>query len=390
MLTILFWLSLSLIMALVGLPMWRFIFNGWNRRKHEFSNRLNGDCFDRYRTHFWGGEKPSFNRVYNSIAGRRLYVVPVFLLAVTLFLLGGLVTETSIRAGYEQYFHYYRGIVSPEFADKLGLAHASIAQLQGVFYPFDDIVLDFASVASVGGAYLYTVGVVIQGFRTRSLTPTDLIWCSFRLVIAIPLGLCLALLPPAGVGAFLAFALGAFPIDALNRLLRRVVNMQLKTNEEQEITDRVVYLAGVTPDIAALLNAEGVQAVQQLATLDPVSLAIRTGLSFDFMLNLVAQSQAWCFLGDKTKCLQDMGLGDARPIADIVRRMEQHGEDDPMVVAIMTAASGKTGIDPSALKFLFRRIAGDEYTQFLVHFGCRHPIVAIHHHHTPSPAHASA
>jgi hypothetical protein len=373
MLSALFWLSLALIMLVVALPLHRFMFNGWFRRKHEFSNRLHGECFEFYCLRFWHGRKPTFDIVYNGIAGRWLYVFPIVLLATTLFLLGGFAAETAIRAGFKQYFHFYHDTVTHAVADRLNLAQDNIAQLQGLFYPFDDIMLDFASLASVAGAYLYTVGVVIQGYRTRSLTATDLIWCSFRLIIAIPLGLCLALLPPEGLGAFLAFALGAFPIDALNRLLRRVVNVRLKTTEDPDSTDRVVNLSGVTPDIAGLLNAEGVQAAQQLATLDPVSLAIRTGLSFDFVLSLVAQAQAWKFLGDRAKSLQQMGLGDARPIADFVALMDRKGEDDTQVAAIIAAAAKASTIDAAALTWLFRRLAHDDYTGFLLHFKTHHP-----------------
>ncbi len=380
MLQDLFWLAQALIMLVVALPVGRFMVNGWFRRRHEFSNRLKHDCLEQYRLRFWPGKKPNFNKVYNSIAGLWLYCFPILLLAATLFLLGGLAAETAIRAGFQQFFHFYHDQVTHDVAQRLANAQDSMAQLQGIFYPFDDVMLDFASLASVGGAYLYTVGVVIQGFRTRSLTPTDLIWCSFRLIIAIPLGLCLAKLPPDGFGAFLAFALGAFPIDALNQLLRRVVNMRLKITEDPDSTDRVVNLSGVTPDIAGRLNAEGIQAVQQLAMLDPVSLAIRTGLSFGFILNLVSQAQAWCFLGDRAKCLQQLGLGDARPIADFVALMDDKGEKDPQVAAIIGAAACRSNTDPEALIWLFRRIANDDYTKFLLFFATRHePAPARYH-----------
>jgi hypothetical protein len=67
-------------------------------------------------------------------------------------------------------------------------------------------------------------------------------------------------------------------------------------------------LSGVRPAISARLIEESVTAHQQLADTDPVSLAIRAGLPFDLVLNLVAQGQVWSCLCDTMAGLAPLGL----------------------------------------------------------------------------------
>jgi transposase InsO family protein len=142
------------------------------------------------------------------------------------------------------------------------------------------------SFAAISGAYLFVVGVAIQGYRARTLLNSDLLWCSFRMVD-----------------------------KTLNQ-------------SEAETADSLISLTGVTPDVAAALNGKGISAVQQIASMDPVALAVRSGLPFDYVLNLSAQSQAWCCLGSTVANLAPLGLGDARALANLSERVERTPPDD--------------------------------------------------------------
>jgi hypothetical protein len=55
---------------------------------------------------------------------------------------------------------------------------------------------------------------------------------------------------------------------------------------------------------------------------------VRTGLPFDYVLNLSAQSQAWCSLGSTVGKLAPLGLGDARALAKLSERVESTPTDD--------------------------------------------------------------
>ena len=92
------------------------------------------------------------------------------------------------------------------------------------------------------------------------------------------------------MGGFIAFALGAFPTEEMLRILRRLLSKYLNITEN-ETSDQLVQLSGVTPEVAAVLAGEGIHAIQQLACMDPVALAVRSGLSFDYLLNLVYRFQ---------------------------------------------------------------------------------------------------
>ncbi|KIA78783.1 membrane protein, partial [Chromobacterium piscinae] len=105
----------------------------------------------------------------------------------------------------------------------------------------------------------------------------------------------LALPDSAAVGV--AFALGALPIDSIIKLLRRLVNSKLSTNEADQ-PDPLLSLDGVTPAIASQLEAEGVSSIDQLLDMDPVLLAIHTGLPFRFILRLMSQAIVRRHLGD--------------------------------------------------------------------------------------------
>ena len=186
LLRITFWLGLAIIIAVALIPVSRFLLYQWESRRQEFINRLHGPI-SFYLSRFHGeidlkGKKPieMFMELYKRLASRHLYAGPVALLFFTLLLEGGLVTATAIRAGYEQYANFYHD---------MNPIRLSLGELDAAFSPTPRIVLTIEALAAIAGAYLYTVGVVIQGQRARTLVPSDLLWCSFRLLIAVPMGL---------------------------------------------------------------------------------------------------------------------------------------------------------------------------------------------------------
>ena len=165
------------------------------------------------------------------------------------------------------------------------------------------------------------------------------------------------------MGGFIAFALGAFPTEEMLRILRRLLSKYLNITEN-ETSDQLVQLSGVTPEVAAVLAGEGIHAIQQLACMDPVALAVRSGLSFDYLLNLVAQSEAWCFIGSPIGKLTALGLGDARQIAKLSKRLDRL-PPDAEAHQVLKAASIAMGLDIHVLRSLFREITEDNYTRFL-------------------------
>jgi hypothetical protein len=371
----LFWVSELFIIFLVAVPIYRFCSYGWGDRREDFTNRLAGKDLSFYFDRFWkdtltalsrqnppNTDEERFKRIYDIIAGKRLYRSPAIILLIATFIFSGLSISTAVRAGYEQYFQYYAHWQQEEHINIAGLTHLSLNQINASVYPFSVVMLSLPVLAAIAGAYLYVMGIVIYGYRTRTLTSSDLWWCSFRLVIAAPLGLAIGELANPTLAAFIGFALGAFPMDAINRILRRMLNAKLNVSEQLDV-DYLVRLSGVTADTSAILQGEGVRSAVQLACEDPVSLAIRSGLPFDFVLNLVSQAQIWSYIGETAAKLAPLGLGDAR---SIYRLIALSGPDTQQ--AILNTVATKVGMDSQTLWFIFIMIARDPYTVFLSKF----------------------
>jgi hypothetical protein len=373
-LRVLFWVSVVLIVAIAVIPVMRFLLYQWDLRRKEFVYRFDDKALGIYLSRFHNvgatdltvNKLAVFENLYSRLVGRHLYIAPLILMTVTIVLFGGLAIETAIRSGSEEYFTFYQIWLPQEgtAASKIELLHPPISDLDAAALPFPNMVLDLSSFAAISGAYLFVVGIVIQGYRARTLLNSDLLWCSFRMVISIPLGLSLSALANPTLAAFVAFGLGAFPMDAITRIIRRLVDKTLNQSEA-ETADSLISLTGVTPDVAAALNGEGVSAVQQIASMDPVALAVRTGLPFDYVLNLSAQSQAWCCLGSTVANLAPLGLGDARALAKLSERVERTPPDDE-AQAILESASKAASLDKDVLRSAIRNIAAEPYTQFLL------------------------
>ncbi len=417
--TALFWVIEILVMLLLFYPLWHFFDEGWGERCQEFSNSIGQKDLGIYLKRFWpASERESWidadeaaratffqNKIYVTLIGKRRYIGPGLLLFAIAFVSTALAVIMAMRSGYEHYFVFYHDWQTQE-ATTLVAAHMPLTELDGTFWPFPIVTLSLETMAAIAGAYLFVVSVIIQGTRARTLVTADLLWASARFVIAIPMGLSLAQIANASLGAFVAFGLGAFPMDSLLKLIRRITGITLNKSEQEDASDQLVKLMGVTPDISACLGGEGISAVQQLADVDPVALAIRSGLAFDYVIFLVCQAQAWCFIGDVMQKLAPLGLGDARAILELSRRLDV----DPNARTVLEAAAivaygsaksssdaapkpsggaAKTGDAASAaapaasadadarkqwtamLENAFRDIANDEYTEFLAQFAVR-------------------
>ena len=373
LLRMLFWVSEIIVVSLVIMPIIRFLIYQWGARKLEFENRFTEETLEEYLGRFYSRSEATrklsniaqFNHLYERMAGRHLYTSPAIMLTAIVALLAGLVIETAVRSGYENYIRFYQSSLGDGGNAELlrGLVHFSVAELDNIMLPFPAIVLTPQSMAAVSGAYLYVFGVVLQGFRAKTLTSSDILWCCFRMVIAIPMAISLGLLANDVLGPFIAFALGAFPMEAITRLLRRLLAKTLKEAEDEN-SDQLVRLAGVTPEVAAVLAGEGVGAIQQLACVDPVALAVRTGLPFDHILDLVSQSQAWRYLGSSTADLAPLGLGNALSIKLLVGRLAVPEDADTKTVLASAAEALK--LDQAVLRNMFDEVAADPYTGFLL------------------------
>ena len=260
--------------------------------------------------------------------GLRVYIIPIILL----------ITTASIAL----FFAYAGGI-----GLALGLAAGKPSPLQPL-----GITLDLVSIAAIFGAYTWVASDAIVRNHQWTLHPSDLTWYALRFIIAIPLGEALALtvggqgtgVLPTGAGAFVAFVASMFSLDSITRALGTAATrfgVQLKSSYEER-DDLIVKLAGVDEDKARALSVEGVSTIAQLVTVDPVRISIRTGLSFEYILNLIDAALLWVFVGNSLKALNPLGLLGA---SDVLGLAETWRKRDASTAALDALRRADTALD---------------------------------------------
>jgi cell division septation protein DedD len=325
------WILLALVVTLTtclaAAPFIRFLAIGWHCRYSEFTNRIRDGAVKSYLAQFWQrqlADTPAANidpvaaealfaKLYLSYDARRVFAAPVLLLLILTFMSAVLVVQTGIDACFD-----HACLAKPDS----GAVVRTFPAVVGIFAPLGDIVLPLASAAAVAGAYMFVVSDAILRARRATMNASDVYWYSLRLLIAIPLGLAFTQLAAATVAGLVSFGLGAFPIDALTKFLRRFTNKSLGGAEEAQETDELVKLDGVTVPISVALAAEGIDSIDELVGADPVLLSLKSGIPFPSILRFASQAVVRIHLDDAAGKLTQIGLGNAYLINDLVEDLD--------------------------------------------------------------------
>jgi hypothetical protein len=289
-----------------------------------------------------------FTRIYNHRYGRYRLIWPLILLCVTVLILSYLVADSAL---------------------------ARIAQgCVGASCP-TYVTLPDKAIASIVGAYTWVVYALARDATKYIMPPQAIIMAVLRLLVAAPLGYAVASLASDGLGNFLAFAIGAFPLSTIQVVLQRVANKKFDLNvgaapDGTTInTDQVTRLDGVDLPTADRLADGDITTISQLAYCDPVQLSMRTNLAFDAITDLVNQALAYLYFGDKLEKVRPAGIRGAIEIRSFVSDLEQRdlqAQEAFIVVARILEQ------DPATLLRAFKEIASDPYTIFLCRTWGRH------------------
>ena len=371
-------------------PVVYFLVLGWPAREAEFVDKVGATTkMDFYFDRFWAGQRTTlrkhglgpqalFRKRYRSLIGWHLYIAPGLVFVAVLTLLSGLVAATTVRSGYNRYVeHLTNEAMDERRAGEAGVTigrptqaiHIPAPTLDRSVWPLPRVDLSLAALSAIAGAYVFVVASLIQKCRARTLVYSDLFAGSLRLLIAAPLGLSFSGLATPSLAAFASFALGAFPISRLATIAQQVAGKRLGFEVPQATEDQTLSMVGVTQPISDVLAQENITCAQQLADVDPVVLALRTGLSFDYVLFLAAQSLVRCFVGRTAAALGPLGMADARAIWFLMRKSA--ADQDQVfrsLAARMPGSAAAPAIDEILLRQAFRKIARDPYTIFLVDF----------------------
>ena len=337
---------------LVTAPLIRFLSHGWQDRYEEFRNRLNDGALNAYLLQFWERRARKVNQkmfdnstdendeaghlfdlIYREQYGQSVFMMPALLLLVTTLAESFLV----IMIGLEKY--------------QLSMIDTKVA------------------IAATAGAYMFAVSDMVLSVRRKSLNVADVYWYVLRMVLAVPIGVAATASAPGATAATVAFGLGTFPMDTLTKLLRRLADKPLNVAENDQAPD-LIKLEGVTVPIASSLSAEGVESVEQLLGMDPILLAIRTGLPFKFILQLGAQAVVWRHLGEAAERLVPVDLAYAQQVARLVQAVDANPERRKELLSAVGSrlkiGSGDPDLSDDTILFILRSIVDDSYTKFLM------------------------
>lgn len=288
-----------------------------------------------------------FDKMYIHRYGRYRLIVPTLILVAIILPLSFLVAETAL----------VRLLV-----DDTGTLHP-LAQSTGVT---GAVLLPGRAVAAVIGAYVWIVYALITGASLYNMPPSLLLFSALRMIVAVPLGYAVGGLAPAGLGDFLAFAIGVFPLQTVQIILQRLANKQLGLElGNNDRPDQVLHLDGVDPPTADLLAQAGITTVAQLAYCDPVQLSLGTNLRFDAVIDLADQSLARIYLGTKLDALMPYGLRGAMEMRNLLEDASDASEKSVIANDALKAAAAAAAMPVAGLQRAFYEIAYDPYADFL-------------------------
>ena len=244
------------------------------------------------------------------------------------------------------------------------------------------LLLDATTVAGLVGAYMWVVQDAIRRMRSGDMLSSDVYWSALRMLIAAPLGLAISSLVPQQ-GGFVAFGIGAFPIEQISRLIRTLTAKLLGVTDDPDTDgDEVKKLVGVNNDVAQRLIAENCSTVLELAKADPVWLMMRTNLPLEVVAELIDQAIVWLNFASaraedtalKMERLRASNLASATRVEEFVRTMQGESADADAArglcaitaaTLILTPGPPPVSYAPAQLQRIFQAIAEDEATLFL-------------------------
>jgi hypothetical protein len=372
----------AFVTVLMGAPLIAFLCLGWYTRYREFENSLKGAALSAYLQRYWSKRLIQAIQDDHTIPGLSQASPPAdekWRDAADTSL--NLCDRLFARIYHEQY-----GLPAfvPPFVILLCVAYAAAA-LIGCNY--STVPADIASaktavygitqqvlLASFGGALMFVISDSVLSIRRRALNVSDVYWYALRLFLAVPIALVVG--GTDGSRAAFVFALGTFPVDALLKIIRRIGFPQVTTFEKKESApDKLLSLSGVTLPIVSVLEAEGVNSIEQVAAADPVILSIRTGFPFRFTLRLCSQAIVRRHFGENAALLIPIGLADVVPIYLLMKAVDgvtsanlPRVDDSDGVIEDAANRLFPTDNDEqrkAIMKMKFRQIAAEEFTVML-------------------------
>jgi hypothetical protein len=358
--------------VLAGYPVYVHVRYGWKIKKDAIFTRFSSEAKVLYlkaylKMDFAETQEAeaagAFDALYQDRYGRKRYAAPVFFLLLTILVTMFLLSEAACT---------WTGVWT-------GRTEAPLSQL-GLGLPL--FVIPQIAAAGIGGSYVWVAWDLISRARRLDLAPGDISQLTLRLAASAILAVPISQVFTASLAQPIAFAIGVFPLDSVRALLRRYVLDRIgpSIESDEKPKDTVINLAGIDLPTADKLREADISTIIQLAYTDPVQLCMRTGLNFDYLIDIVSQALAWRYLGDRIERLRFCGLRGAIEIYYLLVGLRNHHKKKNYALAAailesVPALLQEESVPPqerftAKIEFLGAcdQIANDPYTLLLIAF----------------------
>jgi len=331
---------------MILLPSIYYLLTTWRNRRDKLFARFGPETIRLYYKQFFPSlaalhEKSTDNRIqrsfrrhFESLHGRRHYVLPLALLGL-ISGIGLLATSRSIQVW---------------LGERVG-------------------VQSFPAIAISAflGAYAWVLYDQIHRFRTEDFTIHDVYSCVFRFLIAIPTGLSFAAFVKNDVGIPLVFFLAGFPTQTLFKLSRRIVTNNLGLGESGEVgPTELEQLQSISRSNAERYQDEGITTIAELAWADPVNLAIKTNREFSFVVDSISQALLWLYFESSVKKLYPLSLRGAQEVCTFLDDLDSPTPEVRAAAQLtLKTVASLTGIDEQVFRYTLLTVKEDPYSQFL-------------------------
>lgn len=166
-----------------------------------------------------------------------------------------------------------------------------------------DLPFDVTLLLALAGAYVWSVGELLDRKSGGDLTPAEIFRIALRFLYAVPVGYAFSLLAGAGeIAGLFAFAASSFPLKQVRRTFQKYAQ---KTTQEdvapgvaagEALLGRAIQ--GASRETRVRLDEVGIRTCVDLAYADPIALMARTGLPLRPLIDWMDQALLALYTGE--------------------------------------------------------------------------------------------
>lgn len=307
---------------------------GWASRRAEILDAFSSEATSAYLLRFHPSEMPDdpadladrLAAVYDRHTGRRAFVITTGLMLLGLGL--GVAFAYTVPGW---------------------LGQAAVSGLAPI------------AAAALLGAYSFVLFDLVGATIRRALGPRDLTWAMYRFAVIVPIAYAVLAVVKEDFALLVAFSLGTFPSEWLQRFVRRLGQRYLEADATEEERRKGLPIDALDRRVAERLADENITNIVQLAYCDPIVIAIRTNHPLATIVDYVNQALLALYTSEGLAALQAAGIRGARELMGLLGSERSATRTKRLVDKV----TEKTGIDPDLLAFTVEQLEANEQAVFV-------------------------